>query len=351
MSEKDEETKDESMMSNSNKEGNHERKRVRVKKKKKKSPGKKVFLTILTVLLVIIVGAGAVAAKMYLDVKNAVKDTHETVDRIEPSVRPTEDSVDMAEKDPFSVLLLGVDTGELGRTEQGRSDTIMVATVNPNTKKTTLTSIPRDIYSEIVGHGTSDKINHAYAFGGAAMSIATLENLLNVPLDHFVQINMKGLEDLVDAVGGIEVQNTLDFTIDDYTFAKGPVMLDGKHALAYIRMRYDDPNGDFGRQGRQRDVIQAVVKKVLNMNNITQYQTILNAVSANMKTDLTWDEMKDIALNYRDAFSTMTTDQLQAEGGLSDGTYGEKGIYYQHPTEAEITRVHDAITSELAQAQ
>lgn len=320
-------------------------------KKKKKSTGKKVFLTILTILLVIIVGAGAVAAKMYLDVKNAVKDTHETVERIEPSVRPTEDSVDMEEKDPFSVLLLGIDTGELGRTEQGRSDTIMVATVNPNTKKTTLTSIPRDIYSEIVGHGTSDKINHAYAFGGAAMSMATLENLLNVPLDHFVQINMKGLEDLVDAVGGIEVQNTLDFTIDDYTFAKGPVMLDGKSALAYIRMRHDDPNGDFGRQGRQRDVIQAVVKKVLTIDNLTKYQTILNAISTNMKTNLTWDEMKDIALNYRAAFDTMTTDQLQADGGLSDGTYGEAGIYYQHPTEAEITRVHDAITSELAQAQ
>lgn len=327
---------------------NHEKVRVRVKKKKKTPKGKKVLLIILGVLLAIILVAGGVFAKVYFDVKGAFNEAHETIDRIEPSKRPAEEAAPVIEeKDPFSVLLLGIDTGELGRTEHGRSDTIIIATVNPNTKKTTLTSIPRDIYTEIVGHGTSDKLNHAYAFGGAAMSIASVENLLNVPLDHYVQINMKGLEDLVDAVGGIEVQNPLDFTQSEIHFPKGPVMLDGTRTLAYIRMRHDDPNGDFGRQGRQRDVIQAVIKKTLSLGNITQYQTILNAVAANMKTDLTWDDMQGIALDYRDAFTTMTLDQMQAPGGLSDGSIGTKGIYYQQPTQEEITRIQTNINNEL----
>lgn len=331
------------------------RTRIRVKKKKKAPVGKKILLSVIGVLLVLIIAAGVVATKMYFDVKGTFEQAHESIDRIETSLGPSGNATGnsagntatIAEEDPFSVLLLGIDTGELGRTEHGRSDTIMVATINPNTKRTTLTSIPRDIYTEIVGHGTSDKLNHAYAFGGAAMAIASVENLLSVPINHFVQINMKGLEDLVDAVGGIQVENTLDFTITGINFPKGTVMLDGTRALAYIRMRYDDPNGDFGRQGRQRDVIAAVIKKTLNFDNLTKYQTILSAVSANMKTDLTWDQMKDIALNYQPAFTTITMDQMQAPGGLSDGSIGEKGIYYQQPTQEEITRVQTQINNEL----
>lgn len=320
--------------------------RIRVKKKKHKK-GKRLLWILLSLLLLIIIGAGAVFAKVYFDVKNAVEDTHQTVERIEPIKRPAEKPVEIKEKDPFSILLLGIDTGELGRTEHGRSDTILVATINPTNKKTTLTSIPRDIYTEIVGHGTSDKLNHAYAFGGAAMSIASVENLLDIPLDHYVQINMKGLENLIDAVGGIEVQNPLDFTISDFHFAKGPVMLDGERGLAYIRMRYDDPNGDFGRQGRQRDVIAAIIKKTLSFDNLTKYKELLDAVSTNMKTDLTFDELKDVALNYQEAFTDIAMVQMEAPGGLSDGTYGEKGIYYQHPTAEEIKKIHDSIMTEL----
>lgn len=73
------------------------------------------------------------------------------------------------------MLLLGIDTGDLGRTDQGRSDTMMVAAVNPTDQKTTIVSIARDTYVPIVGHGTDDKINHAYAFGGAAMSMNTVK--------------------------------------------------------------------------------------------------------------------------------------------------------------------------------
>lgn len=323
-----------------------EKQRVRVKKKKHKK-SKRLLWIFLSVLLVIILGAGAVFAKVYLDVKGAMKDTHESIERIEPIKRPAQNPVAIQEKEPFSVLLLGIDTGELGRTEHGRSDTMLVATINPTTKKTTLTSIPRDIYTEIVGHGTSDKLNHAYAFGGAAMAIASVEKLLDIPLDYYVQMNMKGLEDLVDAVGGIEVQNPLDFTISDFHFAKGPVMLDGKRALAYIRMRYDDPNGDFGRQGRQREVIAAIVKKALTFNNLTKYKELLDAVSANMKTDLTFDDLQELATKYQDAFQQITMNQMEAPGGISDGSFGEKGIYYQHPTQEEIKKVHDEIMQQL----
>lgn len=86
-------------------------------------------------------------------------------------------------KDPFSVLLLGVDTGDLGRSEQGRADSIMVMTVNPTSNESKIVSILRDTYTEIVGHGTTDKINHAYVFGGVSMSVNTVQNLLTILID------------------------------------------------------------------------------------------------------------------------------------------------------------------------
>ena len=328
-----------------NQEEQHNKNRKR--KKRKKKTWKKLLMIIGILLVAIAVTAAAIGVKVFNDVKGTANKVHESVERVEPTKRPTEESVSLEEKDSFSVLLLGVDTGALGRTDHGRSDSIMVATVNPKKNKSTLFSIPRDIYTEIVGHGTSDKLNHAYAFGGAAMSMASVENLLNVPIDHYIQINMEGISNLVDAVGGVEVQNKLDFTYEETHFEIGPVMLDGTTALKYSRMRYDDPNGDFGRQGRQRDVIAAIVKKALTIDNVTKYQSILDAVSENMKTDLTWDQMKEIALNYRDAFTTLASVQMTAPGGLSDGSYGTKDIYYERPTAEEISKIHGEIMSEL----
>lgn len=169
--------------------------------------------------------------------------------------------VNLNNKEPFSVLLLGIDTGDDGRVEQGRSDTTIVATVNPRDKQTTLVSLARDTYVDIPGQGKQDKLNHAYAFGGASLAMDTVENYLNIPINHYVSINMAGLKELVNAVGGIEVNNNLTFSQDGYDFTIGKISLDGEQALSYSRMRYEDPNGDYGRQERQRKVIEGIVQK------------------------------------------------------------------------------------------
>ena len=130
---------------------------------------KKVLTILVTTLLVLILLLTAVAAKVFYDVKETTDEAYEPLARTQKLK-----TVDLKQQEPFSVLLLGVDTGSLGRSEQGRSDTIMVATVNPKQEKTVLVSLPRDTYAEIVGHNTMDKINHAYAFGGTAMTICLL---------------------------------------------------------------------------------------------------------------------------------------------------------------------------------
>ena len=299
------------------------------------SKGKKIFAIIFGIILVLFLAVVGMGAKLYWDVSKSMDKTYETVERSKKS------QVNLNNKEPFSVLLLGIDTGDDGRVEQGRSDTTIVATVNPRDKQTTLVSLARDTYVDIPGQGKQDKLNHAYAFGGASLAMDTVENYLNIPINHYVSINMAGLKELVNAVGGIEVNNNLTFSQDGYDFTIGKISLDGEQALSYSRMRYEDPNGDYGRQERQRKVIEGIVQKALSLNSVSNYQEILTAVSDNMKTDLSFDDMKKIALDYRSAFGKVKQDQLQGTGFMQDG------VSYQRVDEQELTRVQQELKNQL----
>lgn len=301
---------------------------------------KKIIKTISILLLVIILAGVGYGAKVYFDVRNTAKGINTPVER-QSNLR--DKNVDIDSGQPFSVLLLGLDTGDKGRTDQGRSDTMLLATVNPKQNQTTLVSLPRDTYTEIIGHegNTKDKLNHAYAFGGAAMAMDTVENLFQTPVDHYVTINMKGLQDLVDAVGGITVDNQLEFSQDGFDFPVGTIKLNGESALSYSRMRYEDPNGDYGRQERQRKIIQSVVDQAMSVSSVTGYTDILRAISDNMKTDLSWDDMIDISTKYRSAFGTVQDDGLKGDGVMLDG------VSYQEVSDSELARVKDLLNSQL----
>ncbi|MGY3766653.1 LCP family glycopolymer transferase [Vagococcus vulneris] len=310
-------------------------------KNKQKSPLKKGLLILLIILGIMLMSVGAFLAKSYFDVKGVA-------DKISrPAGGKREYPVGKASKSnvedgrPFSVLLLGLDTGDFGRKDLGRSDTLMVAAVNPKKEQTTLLSIPRDTRTEIVGYGSVDKINHAYAFGQEAMAMNTTEKLLDIPLDHYIWLNMEGFEELVNAVDGVEINNNFEFKQDGYTFKKGKNRLNGKQALAYTRMRYDDPRGDYGRQDRQREVVSAVADKGLSLTGVKQYRDILKAIENNMQTDLSWDEMIKIAMNYRDSFKKINEETLQGEGVMIDD------VSYQEIPEDELLRVQNLLKEQL----
>lgn len=305
------------------------------------SKGKKIFLIIFGIVAVLVIGVVGIGAKLYMDLSGSIQKTYESVERENQEAGKRETPLDLDKKDSFSVLLLGIDTGDLGRTDQGRSDAIMVATVNPTDGQTTIVSVPRDTYVDIVGHGTKDKINHAYAFGGAAMSMDTVQKYLDIPIDHYVAMNMAGIKELVDAVGGVDVNNDLKFENEGNTFDIGKIHLNGDQALSYTRMRYDDPNGDYGRQGRQRNVVAAVAKKALSLDGVTQYQQVLNAIEGNMKTDMDFNMMQKIALDYRDAFKKVEQVQMQGDGFMQDG------ISYQRVSGDELKRVQQILKEQL----
>lgn len=249
----------------------------------------------------------------------------------------TSDSEAIKQTKPISILLMGVDTGDSERksTWQGNSDSMILVTINPETKTTTMTSLERDVLVTLSGPKDNDmtgvqaKLNATYASGGAKMAIMTVQDLLDIEIDNYIQINMQGLVDLVDAVGGITVTNNFDFPISiaekepEYTATvePGTHKINGEQALVYARMRYNDPEGDYGRQKRQREVIQKVMKKILALDSVSSYKKILSAVSGNMQTNIEISSSTiPSLLGYTDALSNVETYQLQGEGEMINGT-------------------------------
>ena len=167
---------------------------------KKKHP---VRNTVLIIIAVLLVGTGAFAARTYFNAKNAA----DTVFKSSGIKKSRNTSAVLNGKKPVSILLLGTDTGALGRNYKGRTDTIILATINPKTKTTTLMSLPRD--SEVAVSGFEQdfptKLNAAYAYGSAGTTIKTVQKWLNVPIDYYALINMGGMKIVVDEIGGVDL--------------------------------------------------------------------------------------------------------------------------------------------------
>lgn len=311
------------------------RARKEKQKKKKKSRG---CLRIFGILLVILLGFGVF---VYSQVRSTTDTIHSdiTEDSLQHDSRKN-NKVDLKSGTPFSILLMGIDTGDLGREERGRSDTMMVATMNPKTNKTTIVSIPRDTYTELVGRGTMDKINHAYSYGGPAMSVNSVQNLLDIPIDFFASVNMEGIQQIVDAIGGVQITPTQTFEQSGYSFVKGqPVLMDGQMALAYSRMRKLD--GDYARQGRQREVVVAIIDKIASFDSIMNYQSILETTENNVLTNMQFNDMLDVFIHYRRAAGNI--EQLQMRGSSTT----INGIYYEIIPEEEISRISQLLKEEL----
>ncbi|MFS0821568.1 LCP family protein [Bacillus sp. 1P02SD] len=310
--------------------------RQEIKKKKKRRF--KIIIYILLLMLLAVLGYGYY---LFSSVSNTAEQMHEPLEREKSEKRVEDVSID--KKQPVSFLLMGVDERE---GDVGRTDTLIITTVNPDTNKMTMFNIQRDTYTTIVGKGIKDKINHAYVYGGTEMTINTVENFLDVPIDYYIKVNMEALSDIVDAVGGITVDNPLQW-IDDryykpgYVYQKGIIHLDGPQTLGYVRMRYQDPRGDFGRNERQRQVLSAIIDKGANITSVTKIDDILNVLGSNIKTNLTFDEMMGLQSKYSDARHNIEQFEIKSTGTTINGGS------YQLVSEEERNAVSQKVKQEL----
>ncbi|AWE06750.1 LytR family transcriptional regulator [Lysinibacillus sp. 2017] len=301
---------------------------------------KKIWKWVVGIALVLCIASVAFLINVYGDIKSTADEIYSPINDEIPIPAIRSEPVDItSKKEPFSALILGVDERE---DDTGRSDTMIVLTVNPSLQTTKMLSIPRDTYTEMVGKGYKDKINHAYAFGGVEMSMKTVENLLEIPIDYVSQVNMESFVDIIEIVGGITVDNTLDFNFDGEHFSIGELSLDGEEALKYVRMRYEDPAGDFGRQNRQKQVIQGVLKESLSLNTLWNYKSIFKTLEENVEMNVSFDDLLSIRKNYGNSFKTI--EQLYLNNGT--GTM-MNGIYYYMPNESELHDIQENLKQHM----
>lgn len=304
---------------------------IRKKRKRKRKSALRKWLFFFLWLFVLIVAYGAYT--LY-EAYQASKSSFYSLERGEKS-KLREHVVTIAD-DPVSILILGVeDYATKGK--NGRTDTIMLVTLNPYSKSMKMLSIPRDTRVEIVGENKWDKINHAHVFGGTEMVINTVEKFLEIPIDYFIKINFDGFIHIVDEIGGITVDVPFDFSEETTKkgekvyFKKGKMHLNGEEALAYARMRKQDPRGDFGRNERQKQVLKASIEQALTMKTLFKVDKIAEHLGDNIQTNLKPLDILALQQKYA-SIDTSLIDNITLEG---KDLY-ENRIYYFVPSEASI---------------
>lgn len=201
-------------------------------------------------------------------------------------------------KERVNILLLG---GDSRGDDAGRSDSVMVASIDPVTKTAHLFSVLRDTYVDIPGHGKS-RLNAAFSYGGAELTKQTVSHLLGIPIQHYVYTDFTGFIALVDAVGGIDidVEKDMHYTskadkhMYDIDLKKGLQHMDGKTALQYVRFRHD-ATSDFTRTERQRIFMTELAKKLQSTSSLFKVPEILEAVAPYIETDLSPTQMLKLA--------------------------------------------------------
>lgn len=291
---------------------------IRRRKKRKKHKALKVVIIVLVVLLVLCAGIG-IAAALYLNsIGNSMAINEEERAQLQESL--TETSGD----EPYYALLLGSDARE--NDTASRSDTIILARIDPSKARVTLVSIPRDTKVEIPGHGTQ-KINAAYAFGGAAGAVDAVSDFAGVDISHYVEIHFDELEKVVDDLGGIWVDvpvsnNQTGSSNTGTSIRAGEQLMDGETALAFARERYGYNEGDFQRAENQRLVVQAIANKIMTLSPAELPGTI-QSLAGSISTDYELGDLVSLAQTFQEAYpyvsfySCMTPSTTQTIGGVS----------------------------------
>lgn len=274
-------------------------------------------------------------------VEKQLEQTYKPIDGRKPVPISTIDKM----KDPFSVLLLGVD--QRGK-ETGRSDTMIYTVVRPSDGEILMLSIPRDTYVEIVGKDREDKITHAYAFGGAGMAMDTVEKLFDAPVQYYASINFEGFRNMIDTVGGISLPIEEDMVNDDpghekFVIKAGQETYNGKDTLNYVRYR-EDAGGDMNRTERHQIFLSLLMDKAKQMNQWSKIPELMNIMGENFSTDLRPQQLIDLGQSMLQTKEhKIYSHSLIGEGHrLKSG-----GAWYYFAEEEDLAKVQKMIKSWL----
>src|SRR5690625_181671 len=314
----------------------------------KKKKRKRIFETILSILILLSIVAGLATGYYSSKIKSFLDNI--SVEEDGDNQETVENTQQLKDLEPFSALILGVDVEQDGAS---RSDTIIVATINPDSEDIKMVSIPRDTLITLP-NGVDEKINAAHSMGGPVLARQMVSSYLDIPIDFYATMDFDGLIELVDAVDGVTVDADFAFTQSNYRDSSDPVRivegeqeLNGEEALAYARMRKKDPRGDFGRQDRQQEVIIGVLDKLSSFNTVTNLSTILESVQPYLRTNATSGQMLSIASNYSNAVTDVERLTLEGYADYMYFPHYNQEVYIWQPYNESLVEVQDELKEHL----
>lgn len=296
---------------------------------------RRLKITLISIFMTLFFIIAIFAGYYYLQVKKTAEKAYNPINRENIPSNEVESL-----EEPFTVLAMGIEDYMDG---VARTDVLLFNVVNPKSKEVAMVTIPRDSYVYLESRGFEDKITHAYAFGGLESTLKTVYDLMDIPIDYYVSTNFNGFTDMVDAVGGVDVN--VPFTFDAKmvnpsewkTFQEGPAHLNGREALAYVRMRKTDPEGDFGRSKRQKEVVKAIADEAVSLGGLTNLNKILNAVGKNVQMNIPYNEYLRF-MNLGKDLMNVEIDNIQLQG---NGEYINSVWYYRlDETNVEKVKAH-----------
>lgn len=249
-------------------------------------------------------------------------------------------------EEPFVVYLSGVDTRSNYLPSRSLSDVNIIVAVNPKDKKILMVHIPRDYYVQIHGKtGLKDKLTHSGGMGGVELTMQTIEDLLEIEIPYYVRVNFNALVNLVDAIGGINIDSDIDiarcYTDHSCSFHKGLNSVGGKCALAFARERYAYATGDRHRGENQEQVLSLIIDKVTSSSTlISKYSEILNALNGTFETNITTEEITSLVkMQINDmAKWKMETYNVDGKGNmLPTYSYPNLNLYVMEPKMETVT--------------
>lgn len=258
-------------------------------------PPQKMKRNYLPIILLVLCFVGAALA-------GAILASSSLFDSDKPKKKNSRDAVNQEElikaTDKSIVLIMGVDKR---KDDVGRSDTLMIATVDPRLDKATLLSVPRDTRVKIRGHGY-DKINAAFAYGGEELAQSTVENFLGINIDHYIMVDTNSFVKIIDAIGGVEIDVEKRMYYEDPWDDNGGLVIDlypgrqhmdGKTAVTYVR--YRDSEGDIGRVRRQQAFMAACMAKVTSAEIVPRIPKIVREIIEAVETDMSLRQLLELA--------------------------------------------------------
>ena len=289
--------------------------------RKKRHKGRRIALIVFAVLFALIVGSGIALAAYVSSLNTSMGfDDKQEEAEIKEALQPASVNESAAENSSaFYMLILGSDSRDEGETAS-RSDVTMLARIDPDNGQVDLVSIPRDTMVTIEGQGRQ-KINAAYAFGGASGAIDAVSSFAGVPITHYCEVHFEELQRVVDELGGIWVNIPESFTTDrGVSFQAGNQRLNGEQALTFARERYNVSGGDFGRAQAQRLVVQAIIKQVL-ASSPAQLPGLVSSLASSISTDLSVTDIIAMAQQFQASdltlYSAVCPSYSFNEGGVS----------------------------------